>query len=312
MTEPRSAISLLALRYAAAVAHHGSFSAAARACGVAQPTVSNAVADLEAALGARLFERSTRRLALTPAGTRLLPLVTGALAAVSDLESEARALVVPAHKLVRVAFSSLLGAQRLGRLFGPFTTQRAGVEIIYKECTQGDMEARLDGGAIDFACGIRLAPALHRGRRLLYREPLRWVPPNASSLRRLPGEVTLRDAARSQILLTSGTCGLAPATRELFARARIAIRSYAGEALSYAALEEWAELGIGGALIPASHIRRAPSVPLVDGGAPVELAYEAVWRKDLVVARHVVDFVRYLRSIVPRLVRGSAAAVLPE
>jgi DNA-binding transcriptional LysR family regulator len=301
----RPAISLLALRYAAAVARHGSFSAAARACEVAQPTVSNAIADLEDALGVRLFERSTRRLAVTPSGAKLLPLVTGALASVADLEREARALVTPSHKLVRVAFSSLLGAQRLARLFGPFRDQRADVEIIYKECTLGDMEARLDGGAIDFACGIQLATARSRGRRLLYREELRWVPPGASSLRQLPPEVTLREVARAQILLTNGTCGLAPATREMFQRARIAIRTYAGEALSYAALEEWAELGIGGALIPASHIRRAPSVALVDDGRPVELAYEVVWRKDLVVAAHVQDFVRYLRAVVPRLVRGT-------
>jgi hypothetical protein len=65
------------------------------------------------------------------------------------------------------------------------------------------------------------------------------------------------------------------------------------------------ELGIGGALIPATHIRRAPSVVLVDEGRPVELAYEVEWRKDLVVATHVQDFVRYVRAVVPRLVRGA-------
>ena len=59
------------LRYAASVAELGSFSAAARACSVSQPTVSNAIADLEELLGARIFERSTRKLALTPAGNAL-------------------------------------------------------------------------------------------------------------------------------------------------------------------------------------------------------------------------------------------------
>jgi LysR family transcriptional regulator, hydrogen peroxide-inducible genes activator len=299
-------VSLAALRYAAAVAEHGSFSGAARACDVAQPTISNAVADLEDALGARLFERSTRRLALTPSGQKLLPLVTGALAAVCDLETEAKRLVAPTHKLVRVAFSQLLGAQRLARLFGPFQTQHPGVEIIYKECTQGDMEARLDGGAIDFACGIRLGATKTRGRRVLYREPLRWVPPNATPSPPQRREISLREVARVPLLLTAGICGLRQATREMFARANIATKPYAGEALSYAALEEWAELGIGGALLPASHIRRAPSIALVEDGEPVELAYEAVWRKDLVVARHVVDFVSYLRDVVPKLVKGNA------
>ena len=109
-------------------------------------------------------------------------------------------------------------------------------------------------------------------------------------------------------MLTVGSCGLAGATRALFAAARIPIVEYAGQALSYAALEEWAELGIGGALVPATHIRRAPSAALVVDGWPARLEYEAVWRKDLLVADHTKAFVRYLKTVAPRLVRGGAVA----
>src|SRR6185312_16597636 len=49
------------------------FSAAARALGVPKAAVSRAVADLERALGVRLLERTTRRLALTAAGQLLYP-----------------------------------------------------------------------------------------------------------------------------------------------------------------------------------------------------------------------------------------------
>ena len=49
------------------------FSAAARALGVPKAAVSRAVADLEKALGVRLLERTTRRVALTPAGHLLYP-----------------------------------------------------------------------------------------------------------------------------------------------------------------------------------------------------------------------------------------------
>jgi DNA-binding transcriptional LysR family regulator len=297
-----SSLSLAALRYAAAVASQGSFSAAARECEVAQPTVSNAVADLEEALGARLFERSTKRVALTPAGERLLPLVRGVLDGLNELEQQALALKVPARKLLSVGFSSLLPAQRLGSLFEPFRTSHPDVEIIYKECALGDMEGRLEAGTIDFVCGTQLERRKQRARQLLYSEALHWVAPNAVANK--SSTITLREVAGVRLLLTVGACGLAPATRDLFKRAGIAIHPYTGEAISYSALEEWAELGIGGAVLPESRIRSAPSTPLVEGGRPVRIVYEVVWRKDHIVSDHGLAFVQYLRNVVPRLIRG--------
>jgi DNA-binding transcriptional LysR family regulator len=56
----------------AAVGEYGSLSAAARATGTSQPTMSRHIADLEARIGARLFERTRTGLDLTPAGARLM------------------------------------------------------------------------------------------------------------------------------------------------------------------------------------------------------------------------------------------------
>ncbi len=80
----------------------------------------------------------------------------------------------------------------------------------------------------------------------------------------------------------------------------------AGHAISYAALEEWAELGIGGAILPASQIRRARSAALFHDDKRLSISYEAVWRKDLLVAEHTQAFAKYLRNVVPRLSSGSA------
>ncbi len=297
-------IALASLRYAAAIAKLGSFSAAARDCGVSQPTVSSAIGELEAALGARLFVRSTRKLSVTPAGERLLPIAQAVLSALGDLEREAKALKLPSRKLLRVGFSQLVGAQRLALLFEPFEKEHADVELIYKECTQGDMERRLEENTVDVVCGTGLGRATNRSRQPLHREALRWLSPHGA----FPADrVSLREAARSRLVLTDGSCGLAPATRALFARARIGIEEYAGQALSYAALEDWAGLGIGGAVLPASHIRKAPSAALVYNEEPVLLQYEAVWRKDLLVAQHTKAFVHYLRRVVPRIVKGIAS-----
>ncbi len=55
------------------VAELGSFTAAARALGVPKVAVSRAIASLERRLGTRLLTRTTRRVALTPAGALLQP-----------------------------------------------------------------------------------------------------------------------------------------------------------------------------------------------------------------------------------------------
>jgi DNA-binding transcriptional LysR family regulator len=225
------------------------------------------------------------------------------LAAHRELTHEAKMLRSPRRKLLRVGFSSLLGAQRLALLFEPFAREHQGVEVIYKECSHDHMESRLEAGTIDVVCGTNLSASKSRSRHMLFREPLRWIAPHAADV---GDSVTLREVARTRLLLTDGSCGLAPATRELMTRARLSIDEYAGHAISYAALEEWAELGIGGAILPISHIRKAKSAALVKDDKPITLTYEAVWRKDLVVGDHTKAFVAYLRTVVSRLARGIA------
>ena len=58
--------------YVVAVVDHGSFTKAAAAMHVAQPSLSQAVRSLEAELGVELFHRNARRVTLTPAGEALL------------------------------------------------------------------------------------------------------------------------------------------------------------------------------------------------------------------------------------------------
>ena len=61
------------LRYFVAVAEHGSVTQAAQRCNVSQPSVSVAIADLEAIIGRKLFHRGAgQKLSITPAGRQLL------------------------------------------------------------------------------------------------------------------------------------------------------------------------------------------------------------------------------------------------
>ncbi|MCE9614984.1 MAG: LysR family transcriptional regulator [Lentisphaerae bacterium] len=61
------------LRYFQAVARHGTFSRAAKACNVSQPSLSQQILKLEAEIGHALFRRTRRGALLTARGERLLP-----------------------------------------------------------------------------------------------------------------------------------------------------------------------------------------------------------------------------------------------
>lgn len=74
-----------------AVARHRSFRAAARELGMSTSAVSSAVAGLEARLQARLFNRSTRSVALTDAGLRFVERITPALAEIQRASEEVSA-----------------------------------------------------------------------------------------------------------------------------------------------------------------------------------------------------------------------------
>ncbi len=63
------------MRYVIAVAEMNSFTRAAQRCMVVQSALSHQIARLEKELGARLFERTSHRVRLTPAGAAFLGLL---------------------------------------------------------------------------------------------------------------------------------------------------------------------------------------------------------------------------------------------
>lgn len=85
---PRVSIDLRLIRYAAALAEHGSFTRAADALGIAQPTLSRGIRDLEADIGLPLFTRHRHGAEATDFGYLFLQQAAAVSAQVSDLERE--------------------------------------------------------------------------------------------------------------------------------------------------------------------------------------------------------------------------------
>src|SRR2546422_6817439 len=107
--------SLRQLQYAVAVADTGGFRKAAQLCHVSQPSLSAQLAQLEDALGVRIFERDRRRVLVTPAGSEMLARARRGLLGAGGLIAPSSPLRGPLCGALRTgglppAFPSLLPA----------------------------------------------------------------------------------------------------------------------------------------------------------------------------------------------------------
>lgn len=109
---------LQAMAVFARVVDEGGFAAAGRALELSPPVVTRVVAELEQHLNTRLLNRTTRKLALTDAGSAYLQRVRAILQEVDDAEAQAAASTRELQGTVRVLASPALATYFLAPLVG--------------------------------------------------------------------------------------------------------------------------------------------------------------------------------------------------
>jgi DNA-binding transcriptional LysR family regulator len=143
------------LRVLAAVARHGSVTAAARALNYAQPSVSHHLARLEAETGARLVERSGRGIQLTDAGQLLAGRAEEILGRLDAAEHELAAHVGQREERIRLAsFPSAL-ATVVPAATAWLRAEHPGVELLLAEAEPQTALRLLRGGQADVALVFR-------------------------------------------------------------------------------------------------------------------------------------------------------------
>jgi len=305
-------MNLSQLRFVQAVASTGSFTSAAAACFVTQPTLSNGVAELEKELGQRLFTRTTRKVALTEFGRHMLPAIVEVLKAQEALLLRAKAWLQPQKRLVRIGTSPLVSPAVLKAIVEPFQRQNPDVDLIFREMNWDDLNKMLHEGLLDFVFGARGSTTPARPRKMerafLYREPLLFIPQRFDWHGPMQNRsVSLDNISGETFVMVPDTCGLAHATRALFRSHRRKIHEYSGQALSYQVLEQWANLGIGAAVLPKSKVTPEAdyTLSIIDkAGRLAAIEFEAIWLNPSAGTAHFLAFAKHLRRVVPTLLNG--------
>lgn len=181
---PAHLIELRLWRQFVAVAEELHFGHAALRLHMTQPPLTQAIAQLEKLMGVRLFDRTKRSVALTPAGAALLPEARDLLARAQALPAQARAAAGGEVGRLRLAFVSTVGYDLLPQWVRAFRERYPAVQLELIEAT-GDVQLQmLERGEID--AGFMLhspgfePPGL--ARLLIASEPLVVAMPEAHPL----------------------------------------------------------------------------------------------------------------------------------
>ncbi|MCA9232743.1 MAG: LysR family transcriptional regulator, partial [Planctomycetales bacterium] len=268
----------------------GSFVAAAARCANTQPTLSDAIAQLETELGHKIFNRTTRSVQLTPFGETLLPVIREILLGVARIGELAERHGRGATGTIKIGFSPVVGIEQTTRILQRFTRQHPEVAIIYREENLDDLCKLLRNQLLDLV----LAPVDLRSPdltdcvyTLIQRDPLLFVPKHSNNgTWHDRTEIELCDLACEEFVLVPDACGLTRVTKRHFNDENLTLHRYPGEASSYRVVGEWAALGLGSGILPVSKVKAdlqgRTAIPIVSHAHPVTIDYYAFGKPNTV------------------------------
>ncbi|MGW7093304.1 LysR family transcriptional regulator [Streptomyces sp. NPDC054874] len=268
------------MRYVIAVAETNNFTRAAQRCLVVQSALSHQIARLEKELGSRLFERTSRRVRLTPAGAAFLPAARQCLDAAERAAAEVAAAVGEVRGRLTVGLIPTVAAVDLPSVLKDFHRRHPKARVSLSVGASEDLVEQVRKGEIEVAfLGIPVT-ARPRGvqARELARERLIAVVSqdhplageSSVDLRRLSSEVFVdlpaKTAGRAQSDLAFAAAGL---TREV-----------AFEVTNADYLARLVAAGLGVALLPPAYVAGLAGVTTIEvTDAPARVEY-VIWGRE--------------------------------
>ncbi|KTS71697.1 LysR family transcriptional regulator [Pseudomonas oryzihabitans] len=243
-------MNLLHWRLLVAVADVGNISRAAERVGITQSGASQAIAQMETALGFRVFVRERRHVSVTALGEQVIEHAQEMLARLDSirlLADESRGLVGGRIRLA--SFPSIISTL-LPTLLRDFKRRHPGIELVALEGTDEEVEDWLANGTVEL--GVALNPTPGRAAVILGRDA--WVAVLATShpfgRRASERGVTLEELAAQPFILATGGCAVNG--QSLMAKAGLRLSDVRVTVRDWASACALVREGMGVALVPES------------------------------------------------------------
>jgi DNA-binding transcriptional LysR family regulator len=263
-----------------AVAETLSFRKAAQMLGVAQPALSRGIRQLESQLGFPLFERSTRRVALTPAGELLFRDSAEAMQRLGRAFARATAVAQGLSGTVMVGYSTFAASGPMSDIIIAFRKRYPEARVGLRLLASSEQSAALDDGTIDL--GFMMSVVASGPELLISREPLIALVPVSHAWARKKS-ITLRQLVTVPIVI--GTTTRWRGFRKLIddmAKAKGFALKVVEEADDLPVLLQLVRAGFGCTILDTSFIPTLPPgiKPLKIEDAKITLDISLAWREE--------------------------------
>ncbi len=198
--------SLRQLQYALALAQELSFRKAAERCHVSQPALSSQLAELEQALGVRLFERDKKRVLLTNAGRELLTRAARVLLEADGLLESARRSSDPLAGSLRLGVIPTVSPYLLPALTPRLRQQLPRLSVAWREEKTESVVALLEQGELDAGIVALESELGDVERETIAKDEFVLVTPPKHPLSRRGAAAAIELRDQSVLLLDDGHC----------------------------------------------------------------------------------------------------------
>jgi len=296
-------VSLRQLQYIVAVADLGGFRRAAEACHVSQPSLSVQIAQAEAALGVRLFERGPRRVRMAAAGVPLVAQARAVLVAVGDLRELGRQLADPFTGTLRIGILPTISPYLLPEIAPALARAYPRLTIVWSEDRTSGLVRQANDGAVDAAILALEADLGALDHAVLMRDPFLLAVSPKHPLAAVRRRARINDLTNvSVLLLDDGHCFRDQALQLC---ARTGAREAGFRATSLATLVQMASAGKSVTLLPSIAVpvenRRGQLVvrPFAPPGPGRTLAL--AWRRGAALAGSLAQLAASIRKTLKEL-----------